>query len=91
MDKDGKPSIQFLSKGVFDLKTFLEALTIEPSPADFPSRTAADDAAKAAGWSVKDAQGPNHRCPDCIAREREEREEDQAAFVKAGRGAYIEF
>jgi hypothetical protein len=34
----------------------------------FDSPPAADAAALQAGWIVRDAEGPNHRCPDCKAQ-----------------------
>jgi hypothetical protein len=104
MDKEGKASIPFLLKGVLDVRKFMETLAfaevldmgpsvdVTPSPvANFPDRESADAAALKFGWEVKDVKGPNHRCPECVAREYEERQESHGALVEARRGAYIEF
>jgi hypothetical protein len=51
----------------------------------FSSKEAADEAAKRAGWRTEDREGPNHRCPDCIAVA----EEEVSRGRLARRGAYI--
>ena len=46
--------------------------------ASFTNAAEADRAAADFGWQVKDANGPNHRCPECLAKPKTER-----------RGAYV--
>ena len=33
--------------------------------ADFQTHEAADQFASDHGWSIRDSEGPNHRCPEC--------------------------
>jgi len=68
------------------------AVPIEVSPpesskfASFPDKAAADAAATAAGWQTADADGPNHRCPECLSEERLA----AVGLAQYNRGAYIE-
>lgn len=51
----------------------------------FETHAAADEAAAAAGWSVADTDGSNHRCPECI---KEEASVSEEASVNR-RGAFV--
>lgn len=106
MDKKGKPSIPLLSDGgILTVTGIIDAIGANlkykgPVAADFPDKKSADAAARKAGWSIKDAEGPNHRCPKCIAKAKRKKKpvgkvsiRDRAPFAGAvisPRGAYIE-
>ncbi len=55
----------------------------------FATKEQANEAAQRFGWSTEDREGPNHRCPDCIAAESEYKPTAYAGMVKR-RGAYID-
>jgi hypothetical protein len=54
----------------------------------FENAKAADIAAKSAGWAVRDASGPNHRCPDCEIKRRQAEPTPETVI---NRGAYVMF
>lgn len=61
---------------------------------DFADAASADRAAQKAGWSVKDSEGPNHRCPDCrVGRLPKRFEKIAPEWVErhygGGRGAFV--
>jgi hypothetical protein len=60
----------------------------------FPDAESANRLALEDGWSIEDAEGPNHRCPDCRAGQLPEgftKKAPQAAIERSrkGRGALV--
>ena len=57
--------------------------------ASFDTKEEADQAALAAGWTVRDEDGPNHRCPDCQPHYEETGQTGFMGVVVDRRGGYI--
>jgi hypothetical protein len=82
MDAEGKASIPFARGGWLDAEAIK---TLETAPC-YADKQTADIAALAAGWEIRDSEGPNHRCPACIIA----RELSRHAGMVESRGAYIQ-
>ena len=69
MNPKGKPVGEpVLHGGLMDLSAMMTHFsTLKQQSADFPSKEAADAAAKGFGWIVVDG---NHRCPGCFLLEQ---------------------
>lgn len=44
----------------------LKAMEDSQKISGFETKEEADEAARMAGWQTEDAEGSNHRCPDCL-------------------------
>ena len=62
-----KTSLLNPATGLIDFNRFAAAPDDQGIAASFTDAVAADKAAERAGWTVKDNDGPNHRCPSCSA------------------------
>lgn len=91
MAPDGKPlaGMRMNAQGIPEPLAKVTAEDI----AWFSSKDEGNEAAAHFGWSTEDREGPNHRCPDCIAAEKRERRKEREQAAYAGqverRGAFV--
>lgn len=84
MNDSGQPELQVAVGGVVQLNALANNPEAGLRLASFDTKEEADKTALGHGWSVKDEDGPNHRCPPCRAAYESKRAEDPPR-----RGAYL--
>lgn len=70
MDQEGKTGLRFMVDGLPDFTAAREDPKAAAKTASFDTKSEADSEALKFGWTVRDDEGPNHRCPECAAKLR---------------------